>query len=316
MRVLVTGVTGFAGGHLAEALLARGHEVSGVGREASFAPAWEHLAARVPLDTLDIAEPAGIERVLRETRPEQIYHLAGYAHAGQSFKEPDAAWAGNLTATRTLYDTLLKVGLRPRILYVGSGLIYGHPSSPDQSFHEDCPLRPTNPYAASKAAADLASYQYSQSPGLDIVIARPFNHVGPAQSPQFAVASFARQVAAIAAGRQPPVLETGNLTPRRDLTDVRDVARAYQMLMDKGRTGEAYNIGSGVTPSMQEVLDRLLALAGVRAEVRPRADLLRPTDAAATRADTSKIRRETGWQPQRPLDQTLRDMLAFWRDRA
>src|SRR5262249_1648482 len=173
------------------------------------------------LRSADLGDRALLVKVVEEVRPEQIYHLAGYPHVGKSMQQPEAAWSGNLTATRNLYEAVVAWGGKPRILSVGSGLIYGDPETPAQAYHEDCLLRPTTPYPASKAAADLASYQFTRPPGLDIVRVRPFNHIGPCQSPQFAVAHFAEQLAAIEAGRQPPVLETGNLSPRRDLTDVR-----------------------------------------------------------------------------------------------
>lgn len=314
MRILLTGATGFAGGHLAEALLAGGNvELFGISRRAQWPAEWQHLAGRVQLRAGDVGDGVRIEAVLREVQPEQIYHLAGYAHAGRSFKEVDAAWAGNLSATRTLYDAVLRWGGKPRILYVGSGLIYGDPETPDQAYDERSPLRPASPYAASKAAADLASYQYARSAGLHIVRARPFNHIGPRQSADYAVANFARQIAAIEQGRQPPLLETGNLSSRRDLTDVRDTVRAYLLLLQRGRSGEAYNIGTGQANSMQTILDRLLALSGVRVEVRPRAELLRPTDTAAVRADAGKLRQETGWSAAYSLDQTLADTLTYWR---
>jgi GDP-4-dehydro-6-deoxy-D-mannose reductase len=314
MRILITGITGFVGGHLAEALLAAGPvELVGVSRHADWPAPWRHLTNRVPLRPCDLTDGPALEALLRDVQPEQVYHLAGYAHVGQSFREPDAAWAGNLTATRCLYDAVTRWGGRPRILYVGSGMIYGDADKAEQAQHEDTPLRPASPYAASKAAADLASYQYTRSPGLDIVRVRPFNHIGPRQSAQFAVASFARQVAAIEHGRQPPVLETGNLTPRRDLTDVRDVVAAYRLLMERGRTGEAYNVGSGTTHAMQDVLDRLRALSRVQIEVRQKAELVRATETKAVRADASRLRRETGWAPRYTLDQTLGDTLAYWR---
>jgi GDP-4-dehydro-6-deoxy-D-mannose reductase len=313
-RILVTGVTGFAGGYLAEALLARGGaEVFGVNRHAGWPPELAHLAGRVVLRGCDLTDRDAAEAVLRDVCPQQIYHLAGYAQVGRSFDEADAAWAGNLTATRTLCDAVVRWGGRPRILFVGSGLIYGSPDSPDAAQHEDTPLRPNSPYAASKAAADLAGYQYSCHPGLDIVRARPFNHIGPRQSAQFAAANFARQVAAVRGGQAPPVLETGDLTPRRDLSDVRDVIAAYMLLMEKGRRGEAYNIASGQVVSMREVLDRLIALAGVAVEVRQRGDLLRATELTVVRVDTSKLRRETGWAPRFTLDETLAELLAFWQ---
>jgi GDP-4-dehydro-6-deoxy-D-mannose reductase len=313
MRNLITGVTGFAGGHLAEALLARGETVIGVSRHAAWPRGWEHLAGRVELCACDVADRATVEAALRAARPERVYHLAGYAQTARSFQEPDAAWAGNLGATRALYEAVERWGGRPRILFVGSGLVYGDAREPCRLFDEECPLRPMSPYAASKAAADLVSYQFARAPGLDIVRARPFNHIGPGQSPGFAVPDFCRQVAAITLGRAPPVLETGDLEPRRDLTDVRDVVRAYVLLMERGRPGEAYNVGSGQTFAMQDVVDRLVALAGVALEVRPRPDLVRSADAAALRADAGKLRRETGWAPALTLDQTLRDTLEYWK---
>jgi GDP-4-dehydro-6-deoxy-D-mannose reductase len=313
MRTLVTGVTGFAGGYLAEALLARGDEVWGLSRRGEWPAAWAHLAGRVTLRAGDLCEAGTLRQALAEARPERVYHLAGYPHVGRSFREPEAAWAGNLAATRGLYDAVVAWGGRPRILFVGSGLVYGASDRPDEPPDENCLLRPNSPYASSKAAADLVSYQYTCNPGLDIVRARPFNHIGPRQAPQFAIPHFAQQIVAVERGRQPPVLETGNLSPLRDLTDVRDTVAAYLLLMERGRTGEAYNIGSGQTVSIQTVLGRLLALAGLQVEVRQSAELLRSTDTAAVRVDATKLRRETGWAPRFTLDQTLSDTLAYWR---
>jgi GDP-4-dehydro-6-deoxy-D-mannose reductase len=313
-RILITGITGFAGGHLAEALLARGGvELHGLSRRGTWPSEWQSLAAKATLRAADLGDRSAVLKLLEEVRPEQIYHLAGYPHVGKSEKQPEEAWAGNLTATRNLYEGVVGWGGKPRILYVGSGLIYGDPETPDQAHHEGCLLRPTMPYSASKAAADLVSYQFTRTPGFDIVRARPFNHIGPGQSSQFAVASFANQLAAIGTGRQPPVVETGNLSPRRDLTDVRDMVQAYILLMERGRTGEAYNIGTGKTLSMQEVLYRLLALAQVQVTVRQRSGLVRRTETPAVRADAAKLNRETGWAPRFSLDQTLTDMLAYWQ---
>jgi GDP-4-dehydro-6-deoxy-D-mannose reductase len=315
-RILITGITGFAGGHLAEALLARGDvELYGLSRRGDWPPEWRSLADKVVLRAADLCDRAQVVKLLEEVRPDQIYHLAGYPHVGQSVQQPEAAWSGNLTATRNLYEAVVAWGGKPRILYVGSGLIYGDPETPEQAYHEGCLLRPTTPYSASKAAADLVSYQFTRTPGLDIVRARPFNHIGPFQSPQFAVAHFAEQLAAIEAGRQAPVLETGNLSPRRDLTDVRDTVQAYTLLIERGRSGEAYNVGTGQTLSMQEVLNQLLALARVQVTVRQRSGLIRRTETPAVRADAAKLRRETGWTPRFSLDQTLTDMLAYWRQK-
>jgi GDP-4-dehydro-6-deoxy-D-mannose reductase len=315
MRILLTGITGFAGGHLAEALLAGGViELFGVARGARWSPEWQHLAARVDLRACDLADRPKVESLLRDVQPQQIYHLAGYAHVGRSFQETDAAWAGNLTASRQLYEAAGSWGGRPRILSVGSGLVYGDPQTPGETHDETSPLRPASPYACSKAAADLAGYQYARAPGLDIVRVRPFNHIGPRQSPQFAVAHFAQQIAAIEVGRQPPFLETGNLSPHRDLTDVRDMVRAYVLLMERGKIGEVYNAGTGEAHSMRAVLDHLLSLARVKIKVRQRPGLVRAAETAVVRANASKLRRELSWAPQFTLKQTLADILAYWRE--
>jgi GDP-4-dehydro-6-deoxy-D-mannose reductase len=313
MRILVTGISGFAGRHLAEALLAQpGIELFGTSRNRSSSPS-QPFADRVQFDSCDLADAMQVQALVRAVKPQQVYHLAGFAHASRSFQEPDAAWDGNLRATRNLYDALHDWGGRPRILYVSSSLVYGEPESPDQAHHERTPLRPASPYASSKAAADLMSYQYTRFPGLDIVRVRPFNHTGPGQSPDYAVPHFAQQVAAIEQGRQAPVLKTGHLSPRRDLTDVRDIIRAYVLLMENGLSGEVYNAGTGVAYSMQEVLDRLLALARVKIEVQEQPELVRAMETNVLRADATRLRQQTGWSPRFSLDQTLRDTLAYWR---
>ena len=314
MRILVTGACGFAGGYLAEALLGlEGVELFGTSRRACWPPELWHLADRVVLRPCDLCDLEAITAMLREIQPEQIYHLAGYSNAGQSVREPDAAWESNLTGTRCLYDAVERCGSRPRILYVGSGLIYGELDDPSRDHGEQSPLKPSTPYAASKAAADLLGYQYARSGNLDIVRVRPFNHIGPRQAAQYAVAHFARQLAAIECGKQAPLLETGSLAPRRDLTDVRDMVQAYIMLMEHGRSGEVYNAGTGQTHSMHEVLQRLVALTHLTVEVRQQPGLVRQTDTKVMRADASKLRQEIGWRPLLTLDQTLADILAYWR---
>lgn len=313
MRVLITGATGFVGGHLAEALLPRAGSVFGLSRRGEWPAEWSHLSAHVPLRGCDLLDLSDVRAALAEAAPDQIYHLAGYASTGGSFREPFAAWAGNLTAMLNVYEAVARGGTRPRILYVGSGLIYGDPLADDQLVNEDSPLHPSSPYAASKAAADLAGYQYARTHNLAVIRARPFNHIGPRQSPHFAVASFAQQLVEIERGRQPPVLHTGDLSHRRDLTDVRDMVRAYLLLMERGRPGEAYNIGSGEVYAMSEVVNRLQKAARLNVRVAQQADRVRPGDTAVTRADSRKIRAETGWSPQFTLDQTLRDTLDYWR---
>lgn len=315
MRILITGITGFVGGHLVESLSAAGgHTLFGLARGTGWPGGLAHLAARAELHTGELSDGPRVEAVLRGTRPDWVMHLAGYANTGGSFKEPDRCWADNLTATRSLYDAIARTDLRPRILFVSTGLVYGDPDEPDRPCDERTTLKPASPYAASKAAADLLSYQYTRSPGLDIVRVRLFNQIGPRQSADYAVANFARQVAAIEAGRQEPVIEPqGDLSARRDITDVRDMVAAFPLLLEKGVRGEAYNAGSGNALVIRELLDRLIATSRARIEVREKAAPGRKGDTAVTRADPGKLRQATGWTPRIPLDQTLADTLNHWR---
>jgi GDP-4-dehydro-6-deoxy-D-mannose reductase len=317
MRILITGITGFVGGHLVEALVSTGgHALAGVSRDTAWPAALSHLAGAAELHAADLLDGRRVEEVVRQVRPEWLFHLAGYANTGASFREPDRCWRDNLDATRSLYDAIARTDVRPRILYASTGLVYGEPDSPDNACDERTTLKPASPYAASKAAGDLLSYQYTRSHGLDIVRVRLFNQIGPRQAADYAVANFARQVAAIEAGKQPPAIETGDLSAQRDFTDVRDMVAAFPLLLEKGMTGEAYNAGRGETYRMQDVLDRLLALSQVKVEVRQRVEPGRKADTAVTRADATKLRRATGWQPRIPLDRTLADILTHWRSQA
>jgi GDP-4-dehydro-6-deoxy-D-mannose reductase len=314
MRILITGITGFVGGHLVDHLVATGgHTLFGVSREAQWPAQLAHLTPHAALYSADLKDPASAEQVVRETRPEWIVHLAGYANTGGSFRDPDRAWADNLTATRTLYDVIALSGLRPRTLFVSTGLIYGEPDRPDGACDEFTTLKPASPYAASKAAADLVSYQYTRSAGLDIVRVRLFNQIGPRQSADFAVPNFARQIAAAEAGRQPPVIETGDLSAKRDITDVRDIVASFPLLLERGVRGEAYNAARGDSYRMQDLLERLVSMARVPVRVNQKIEPGRKADTAVTVADVRKLRAATGWQPRIPLDRSLADVLDYWR---
>jgi GDP-4-dehydro-6-deoxy-D-mannose reductase len=297
--VLVTGAAGFIGGHLVEHLTAAGDRAVGVGRRA--APG---------LTACDLHDAAATTAVLDAVRPDWVVHLAGYANPGGSVREPDRCWADNLGATRSLYAAVAASTVRPRILFVGTGLVYGDAAGPTD---ERAEFRPTSPYAASKAAADLLSFQATRSPGLDVVRVRLFNQIGPRQSADYAVANFARQIAAAEAGRQEPVVRTGDLSAERDITDVRDVAVALRRLLEVGVTGEAYNAARGRTWPMREVLARLVAQARVPVTVREAAADARTGDTAVMQADVSKLRAATGWAPAIDLDRSLADVLEYWR---
>ena len=317
MRILITGATGFVGGHLVERLNDGTHELHGLSRRAAWPSEWAHLEGSIPLHAVDLSRPDQIESLLQALRPEWIFHLAGYANTGKSFREPREAWAGNWQATFNLYEAIAKVGIEPRILFTSTGLIYGNADdgAGEQICRETDPLYPASPYAASKAAADLLSYQVSCHPGLDVVRVRCFNQIGPRQSPDYATANFARQIAAIEFGNQEPLLETGDLSGQRDLTDVRDMVRAFISLMREGKAGAAYNAGSGTTHSMRSVLERMLAMAKVPIDFRERIDPARRADTAISRGDIAKLQTATGWQPEFSLDRSLGDLLDYWRDR-
>jgi GDP-4-dehydro-6-deoxy-D-mannose reductase len=313
MRILITGITGFVGGHLVEALVPGNHALFGFGRQGVWPPSLSYLAEKAQLIQGELADVPCVDRVLKETRPDWLIHLAGYANPGRSYQESERCWHDNLTATRVLYDALARSEFRPRILYVSTGLIYGEPDEPDGACDEHTSLKPATPYAVSKAAADLLSYQYTRNPGLDIIRVRLFNQIGPRQSADYATANFARQIAAAEVGKQSPLIETGDLTASRDITDVRDMVAAFPMLLQFGKSGEAYNAGRGQTHRMQDLLDKLIGMARVKVEVRQKTEPGRKADTTVTRADSSKLHKLTGWMPQILLEQTLADILDDWR---
>lgn len=313
MRILITGITGFVGGHLVETLIQSDHALFGFCRQGVWPSSLAHLANKAMLFAGELADPTRVGEVLKQTNPDWVMHLAGYANPGRSYQEADRCWHDNLTATRSLYDAIARSGLRPRILYVSTGLIYGEPDDPEGACNEQTTLKPATPYAVSKAAADLLSYQYTRNPGLDIVRVRLFNQIGPRQTADYAAANFARQIAAAEAHQHAPIIETGDLNARRDITDVRDMVAAFPLLLQTGRTGEAYNAGRGQTYRIQDLLDKLIELAHVKVEVRQTVEPGRKADTAVTRADAGKLYKTTGWIPRIPLEQTLADILADWR---
>ncbi|MFO0959740.1 MAG: GDP-mannose 4,6-dehydratase [Isosphaeraceae bacterium] len=315
MRALVTGISGFVGGHLAELLLDSGDEVSGLSVTGVWPLSLAHLARRVRLSSCNLAEepPEALAGCLARERPEVIYHLAAQANPQASLGNPRATWALNLGGTLNLLEALRKGGLGPRVVLVGSGVCYGNPAPEFLPVAETCPLRPNNPYAASKAAADLLGIQHALSYGTETLIARPFNHAGPRQSPQYVLASLARQIAEVESGRREAV-EVGNLDVIRDFTDVRDIARAYRLMALKGRAGEVYNVGTGLDRKLSDLLEILRGLARVPIEVRVDPARLRPVDQPRLLADAAKLRAETGWAPLYPIERTLADMLGDARE--
>jgi GDP-4-dehydro-6-deoxy-D-mannose reductase len=311
MRVLITGVSGFAGRHLAE-LLSRQPELElhGLVRsQNNFS-----LPANTRVHRADLLDEPALRSVLWLVQPQQIYHLAGYANPAGSFREARQAWQANLTATLNLYDSCLsELSEKPRILFVSSGAVYAELQQ-GQMVTEDSPLGPRSPYAASKAAADLASYQYWIASQLPIIRIRPFNQVGPGQSPHFALGRFAEQLVRMEQGEQPPVIRVGNLEAERDFTDVRDMVRAYSLLMAKGYPGEVYIAAAGESRPMRWYLEQLLKSTKVDVRVETDATLFRPKETQNLRVNSQKLHKLTGWSLQIPISQTLDDLLNSYRE--
>lgn len=314
MRSLVTGVSGFAGSHLADYLLTTtpDSEVWGCDFRGERQP---YHPAELKILAADLRDPDAARTIIDQVRPDHIYHLAGRASVGDSWSHPWEVLETNLRSQVNLFEAVLGAGVQPRILVLGSAEEYGRISADELPVRETCPLEPDNPYGVSKVGQDLLGLQYYLSHHLPIIRLRPFNHIGPRQSLQFVAPAFASQVAAIEAGRQAPVMRVGNLEPRRDFTDVRDIVRAYVLALERGEPGEVYNLGSGGSHSIREVLDILVSFSKTPIKVETDLSRLRPVETLELVCDASKFRDCTGWEPRIPLEQSLRDLLDYERAR-
>ena len=314
MRVLITGITGFAGSHLAERLLEQAHiEVWGTSRGGSGMVA--HLADKVTLCTADLTDYAATRAVLAQSQPARIFHLAGQAFVPVSWQDPWSTLENNIRSELNVLQALVELELDARVLCVAYQEVYGRVDPDHLPLTEDTPFRPDSPYGVSKVTQDLLGLQYFLSYGLHTVRARPFNHIGPRQNERFAAPAFAKQIAEIEKGIRPPVIEVGNLEALRDFTDVRDTVHAYELLLEHGEAGEAYNIGRGLPVRVGDMLDQLLALTAHRIEVRIDPERLRPSSVPVAYADVHKLKETTGWEPQIPFTRTLETILEDWRTR-
>lgn len=314
MRVLIAGITGFAGSHLAELLAARGDQVFGCSRHGRTADNAGCLMPEVEVTACDLTQPGAVRRYVEAVRPERVFHVAGMSNPVQCLQSPAAALRENVETTRNLYEALLAARLGAKVLYVSSSYVYGIPEPADLPLKESAALRGRgHPYPDSKLRAEQLMDDYGGD-ALEILCVRSFNNAGPRQKVHL-IAEWTRQIARIEAGNAEPELAHGNLDVRRDWTDVRDVVRAYALLLEEGEPGGVYNLGSGVGRSAREVLDCLLGMA--RCEIRPVLDpsRIRSNDAPEIVADASRLRAATGWEPQIPLEITLRDTLRYWRRR-
>ena len=317
MKVLITGITGFAGSHLAEYILARQPRVKVCGLMRWRSRMDNILAIRDKVEFCegDIKDIVSLQKCLAEIRPDYVFHLAAQSFVPASWRLPAETFAINAIGQINLFEALLGLKLNPKIQVAGSSEEYGHVNSDEVPMKETNPLRPLSPYAVSKVAQDLLGYQYFQSYGLPIVRTRGFNHTGPRRGEVFVTSTFAKQIAEVETKKREPVIHVGNLEAKRDFTDVRDMVRAYWLSLEKGKPGDVYNIGSGQAYAIQEILDLLLGLSRLHLEVRVDPDRLRPSDVPILRADSSKFTRLTGWEPRIPLRRTLEDLLNYWRER-
>src|SRR5712692_1287267 len=314
MLVLVTGATGFVGSHVVERLLEQTDwEVVGLSRSLRHVSSFQPRPPRLQLRTADLNEPASVEKVIADVRPDAVVHLAGQPLEPVSWQDPAATFRLNVIGQINLFEAILKAGIQPRTVIAGSALMYGLVKEDENPISEDQPPRPTSPYAVSKLAADFLGYQYFISRQLPVLRLRPFNQVGPRQSPEFVVSAFAKQIAEIEAGRHEPVLRVGNLDSGWDFTDVRDAAAAYCLAIERGEPGEAYNVGSGQAHTGQFMLDRLLEMTSAKIRVETDPARFRPVDLPLIVCDASRFRRATGWEPVIPIETSLRDTLHWWR---
>jgi GDP-4-dehydro-6-deoxy-D-mannose reductase len=315
MRVLITGITGFAGSHLAEFLIAKHPEVQvfGIVRWRSRMENILGIRDQIELYEADLKDMVSLEACLRHVKPDRIFHLAAQSFVPTSWKCPGETFAINAMGQINLFEALLSLKQSPLIQVAGSSEEYGRVFPDEIPMKETNPLRPLSPYAVSKVAQDLLGYQYFQSYGLPVVRTRGFNHTGPRRGEVFVTSSLAKQIAAIEKGVKEPVIQVGNLDAKRDFSDVRDIVEAYWLSLEKGEPGEVYNIGSGVSRPIREVLDILLSLSKVNVRVEVDPQRLRPSDVPILLADSSKFVARTGWKPRFSFRQTLSDLLDYWR---
>jgi GDP-4-dehydro-6-deoxy-D-mannose reductase len=312
LRLLVTGIAGFVGGHLVEHLRAEQPQVRVLGMDSR--------AGRVPalqVETIaaDVEDAAAVADALGRARPDGIVHLAAQSSPQRSWDDPAGTLRTNVMGLLNLLEGARAHGLAPRVLAVGSAEEYGLVDAHDLPLREETPLRPLTPYAVSKVAQGYLGLQYALAGVAPVVRTRTFHHTGPRRGEGFAESNFARQLAEIEAGRREPVIEVGNLDAVRDFTDVRDVVRAYWLLLERGRPGEVYNVCSGRGVRLRDLLETLVRVSGLRVEVRVDPARLRASDVPALVGDAGRIRAELGWEPRIPLEQSLGDLLRYWRER-
>ena len=313
MRVLITGISGFVGQHLANHLLTTYNDDNIELHGTVYTSGLEQAA--ITCHSVDLREPEQVRQLMQDVQPTHVYHLAAQAFVPRSFSDPWETLENNIRSQLNVILAMADMETPPRMLAVSSAEIYGV-VSPDQiPMKEDLPPQPTSPYSVSKVSQDMLALQYYLSHDLPIMRARPFNHFGPGQNERFVAPAFALQVARIEAGLQPPVIEVGDLSAKRDFTDVRDIVAAYRQIAEQGKPGTVYNVASGKAHSIQALLDTLLSFVDMEIEVRVDESRLRPVDIPILLGDASRLKEQTDWTPQYSFEQSLRDVFDDCRAR-
>ena len=315
MKVLITGITGFAGSHLAELLLTQGVDVYGTYRPRSrMDNLTPHVQSQVKFVECELKDYSSVSKTLETIRPDGIFHLAAQSFVPTSFMSPADTLQNNIICQLNIFEAMRELKLHDTPVQIAcSSEEYGMVHENEVPIKETNPLRPLSPYAVSKVTQDMLGYQYAQSYKLRVVRTRAFNHTGPRRGDIFVSSNFAKQIVNIEKGHKEPVIHVGNLDAKRDFTDVRDTVRAYWLLLQKGAPGEVYNIASGRAVAIREMLDILLSNSNIKISVEVDAARLRPSDVPILQGDYSKTRDLTGWEPTIPLEQTLKDLLDYWR---
>lgn len=313
MKALITGITGFAGSHMADFLLSKNVEVIGTIRQRSRMDHIRHLLKDIHLIECELRDPFSVRNLIEIEKPDLIFHLAAQSFVPISWNSPNDTIQNNTDGQLNIFEAVHRSGLGCKIQIACSSEEYGHVEPGEVPIKETNPLRPLSPYAVSKVTQDYLGYQYYKSYGLHIVRTRAFNHTGPRRGENFVTSNFAKQIAQIEKGKQPRVVYVGNLQVKRDFTDVRDVVRAYWLSLEKGEAGECYNIASGTSWTIEEMLKMLISFSTMEIKIEEDPSRLRLSDVEILLGDYTKFHNRTSWSPEIPFHQTMEDLLNYWR---